>query len=113
VQARIGDLDLKSPENGKAKYWIDVERNLWEGGWYTATEETAPTNGHRLQMTRGTSAVGDKKKHGEIGGEVVDGRGIGPTGEPIEVLIERERDEGGLDEDIQPRDINITSWCRL
>ena len=112
VQARIGDLDLKSPGNGKAKYWIDVERKLLEGGWYTATENHH-TNGHRPQVTRKASAVGDKRKHGEVEGKIVDGRRIEPTGEPIEVLIERERDEKGLDEDIKPEETSTVSWCRL
>ncbi|KAF8455909.1 inositol-pentakisphosphate 2-kinase-domain-containing protein [Terfezia claveryi] len=113
VQARIGDLDLKSPENGKAKYWIDVENKLCEGGWYTATEKTRHTNGHRPQVTRKASVAGDKRKHGEVEGEIVDGRKIGPTGESIEVLIERERDEEGLDEDIKPEETGTVSWCRL
>lgn len=34
VQAKMGDLDLKSPENGKAKHLIDIERKLIDEGWY-------------------------------------------------------------------------------
>jgi len=39
VEARIGDLDMKSPEGGKADYWRALERSLIDGGWYTGTEE--------------------------------------------------------------------------
>ncbi|KAF8420505.1 inositol-pentakisphosphate 2-kinase-domain-containing protein [Tirmania nivea] len=113
VQVRIGDLDIKSPRNGKAKYWIDVERKLCEGGWYTATEEIRRSNGQRPQVTMKVSAIGDKRKHGEVEGEIIDGRRIGPTGESIEVLIERERGEEGLDEDITPEETGTVSWCRL
>ena len=41
VQARIGDLDLKSPKNGKAKQWIGTERKLTDEGWYAGTESVA------------------------------------------------------------------------
>ena len=37
----MGDLDLKSPEGGKAEYWRRTERRLIDGGWYTATEKAA------------------------------------------------------------------------
>jgi inositol-pentakisphosphate 2-kinase len=37
VEARIGDLDLKSPD--KAQYWKDTENTLIEEGWYTGTEK--------------------------------------------------------------------------
>jgi len=48
-----------------------------------------------------------------VEGEIIDGRRLGPTGESIEVLIERERDEEGLDEDIKPEETGTVSWCRL
>jgi inositol-pentakisphosphate 2-kinase len=35
-EARIGDLDLKSPD--KAEYWKSVERPLIEEGWYLGLE---------------------------------------------------------------------------
>ena len=50
-------------------------------------------------MTRKVSSVGDKRKHAEVEGEIVDGRRVGPTGEPVEIVIERERDEEGLVQD--------------
>jgi inositol-pentakisphosphate 2-kinase len=36
IEARIGDLDLKSPS--KAQYWKDTENALINEGWYTGTE---------------------------------------------------------------------------
>lgn len=48
VEARLGDLDLKSGE-GKVGYWRGLERRLVEGGWYTATEkETTAVVGERF-----------------------------------------------------------------
>lgn len=38
IDARLGDLDLKTGER-KAEYWRGLERELIEGGWYTATEK--------------------------------------------------------------------------
>ena len=37
IDARLGDLDLKTGE-GKAEYWRSLERQLIEGRWYTAIE---------------------------------------------------------------------------
>jgi inositol-pentakisphosphate 2-kinase len=37
IEARIGDLDLKSPD--KAQYWKDTENALIEEGWYTGAEK--------------------------------------------------------------------------
>jgi inositol-pentakisphosphate 2-kinase len=36
AEARIGDLDLKSPD--KAGYWKETERALIDEGWYAGTE---------------------------------------------------------------------------
>jgi inositol-pentakisphosphate 2-kinase len=36
VEARLGDLDVKSAEKGGA--WKRQERELIEGGWYTGSE---------------------------------------------------------------------------
>lgn len=38
VEARIGDLDMKSKNGGKAVYWRDTEAALVDGGWYQGTE---------------------------------------------------------------------------
>ena len=40
IEARIGDLDLKSAD--KAEHWGDIERSLVDGGWYeTGRDEEA------------------------------------------------------------------------
>ena len=38
IDARLGDLDLKTGK-GKVEYWRGLERQLIDGGWYTATEK--------------------------------------------------------------------------
>lgn len=38
IEARLGDLDLKSSAGEKAEYWRSLERSLIDGGWYTGTE---------------------------------------------------------------------------
>lgn len=40
VDAKVGDLDLKGGEGGRAVYWRDVERRLRMGGWYTGKGAT-------------------------------------------------------------------------
>ncbi|KAH9224189.1 inositol-pentakisphosphate 2-kinase [Leptodontidium sp. 2 PMI_412] len=42
VEARIGDLDVKSPD--KLAYWQEIERALVEEGWYAGTEEARGEN---------------------------------------------------------------------
>ncbi|KAL8690799.1 MAG: hypothetical protein Q9218_003848 [Villophora microphyllina] len=37
IEARLGDLDLKTPNGNKAEYWKETERQLIDEGWYTAT----------------------------------------------------------------------------
>jgi inositol-pentakisphosphate 2-kinase len=39
IEARLGDLDLKSSAGQKAEYWRTLERSLIDGGWYTGTEK--------------------------------------------------------------------------
>lgn len=39
VEARMGDLDRKTKENEKGRYWKDIEAGLVDGGWYQATEK--------------------------------------------------------------------------
>ena len=106
----------KSPENGKAKYWIDAEKKLREGGWYAGTEQKSKVNGYRPPVIRKASSVGDKRKHAEVEGEIADGRKIGSTGEPVEVLVERERDEEGLGGEVVDGEIGVIDagnarWC--
>ena len=35
MEARLGDLDMKSSGEGKGEYWRKMERVLIEEGWYT------------------------------------------------------------------------------
>lgn len=35
IDCKIGDLDLKGGEGGRAVYWRDIERRLRMGGWYS------------------------------------------------------------------------------
>jgi inositol-pentakisphosphate 2-kinase len=34
IECKVGDLDLKTGDGGRAVYWRDVERRLRKGGWY-------------------------------------------------------------------------------
>ncbi|KAL8732082.1 MAG: hypothetical protein Q9166_003036 [cf. Caloplaca sp. 2 TL-2023] len=45
IEARLGDLDLKTPDGGKGQYWKEVEQQLIDEGWYTATEKTPAPEG--------------------------------------------------------------------
>lgn len=38
IEARLGDLDLKSGRGEKGEYWRGTERRLIEEGWYMGTE---------------------------------------------------------------------------
>lgn len=49
IGARLGDLDLKTGK-GKAEYWRGLERQLTEGGWYTATEKGNPAGENPCQL---------------------------------------------------------------
>ncbi|KAL9039880.1 MAG: hypothetical protein Q9214_004698 [Letrouitia sp. 1 TL-2023] len=39
IEARLGDLDVKSPSGGKAEYWKKTEQQLIDEGWYTCTKQ--------------------------------------------------------------------------
>ncbi|KAL8646190.1 MAG: hypothetical protein Q9226_006973 [Calogaya cf. arnoldii] len=45
IEARLGDLDLKTPDGGKGDYWRNTEQQLIDEGWYTATEKTPAPKG--------------------------------------------------------------------
>lgn len=45
VEAKVGDLDLKTGAAGKWEYWESVEKTLMEGGWYGGSEEGAEEKG--------------------------------------------------------------------
>lgn len=49
IDARLGDLDLKSGK-GKAEYWRGLERQLIHGGWYTATENEKTVGENLCQL---------------------------------------------------------------
>lgn len=38
IEARLGDLDMKTGAGGKAQYWLDLEHQLITQGWYTGTD---------------------------------------------------------------------------
>ncbi|KAI4220514.1 MAG: hypothetical protein L6R36_007569 [Xanthoria steineri] len=48
IEARLGDLDLKTPDGGKGEYWKKTEQQLIDEGWYTATEKTPAPKGRCL-----------------------------------------------------------------
>ncbi|RAO70548.1 uncharacterized protein BHQ10_006560 [Talaromyces amestolkiae] len=46
IDIRLGDLDLKSAANGKAEYWLNIEKRLIDEGWYMGTQTSqAATEG--------------------------------------------------------------------
>lgn len=47
--ARLGDLDIKKPKEGKLKYWKDVEQRLIDGGWYEGREVRKVRTNCRLE----------------------------------------------------------------
>lgn len=51
VEARIGDLDLKSKD--KKQYWQDTEKALIDGGWYQGLEEDKQPLTCQLSRSRG------------------------------------------------------------
>jgi len=38
IQAKLGDLDIKVPDNDKIAHWRGLESRLIVEGWYTARE---------------------------------------------------------------------------
>jgi inositol-pentakisphosphate 2-kinase len=58
IEARIGDLDLKSSD--KAQYWKDTETALIEEGWYTGTEKEEDHQPLTCQLSRNVAdAMGE------------------------------------------------------
>lgn len=51
IEARIGDLDVKSPR--KAEYWKEIERALIDEGWYLGTEKEEDTQPLTCSLSRG------------------------------------------------------------
>ncbi|KAL1967339.1 hypothetical protein VTN77DRAFT_3385 [Rasamsonia byssochlamydoides] len=52
VEVRLGDLDLKSAAGGKAQYWLDIENQLIQEGWYTGEKSCQSHNECALQGAR-------------------------------------------------------------
>ncbi|KAL8829137.1 MAG: hypothetical protein Q9191_002188 [Dirinaria sp. TL-2023a] len=52
VDARLGDLDQKSSEGGKAEYWVNTERRLIDEGWYTHEEEECGNHENLCYLAR-------------------------------------------------------------
>ncbi|KAK6524310.1 Inositol-pentakisphosphate 2-kinase, variant 2 [Orbilia ellipsospora] len=51
IQARLGDFDVKSGDGGKSDYWVKLETELIEDGWYSGTEKgDFPWNAEGLQV---------------------------------------------------------------
>lgn len=55
VEIRLGDLDLKTGAGGKAKYWLDVEKQLISEGWYLGSKTCSHISDCALQGSRGHS----------------------------------------------------------
>ena len=55
IEARFGDLDLKTPNGGKAEYWKRLENKLIDEGWYTGTEERPNPNGNSCLLRADTT----------------------------------------------------------
>ncbi len=51
IEARLGDLDLKTSNGKKAEYWRSLERQLIEGGWYRATEKDNVAHENLCQLS--------------------------------------------------------------
>lgn len=44
IEAKLGDLDSKTPDAGKLNYWRSLERTLIQEGWYTGEEIQKQSN---------------------------------------------------------------------
>ncbi|KAL6716811.1 Inositol-pentakisphosphate 2-kinase [Lecanora helva] len=51
IEARLGDLDLKTSSGKKAEYWRSLESQLIDGGWYKATEEGNTSQENLCQLS--------------------------------------------------------------
>ena len=51
VEARLGDLDLKTSGGKKAEYWRSLERRLIDEGWYSATEKDKSAGENFCQLS--------------------------------------------------------------
>lgn len=51
IEARLGDLDLKTSSGKKAEYWRSLEKRLIDEGWYTATEKVKAVHENFCQFS--------------------------------------------------------------
>lgn len=51
IEARLGDLDLKTSSGRKAEYWRNLERRLIDEGWYGATEKDSAQHENFCQLS--------------------------------------------------------------
>ena len=51
IEARLGDLDLKTSSGKKAEYWRSLERRLIDEGWYRATEKAEIAQENLCQLS--------------------------------------------------------------
>lgn len=57
IEARLGDLDLKTSKGQKAEYWRSLERRLIDEGWYTEMEKQLDANGHVCELEAMSTAI--------------------------------------------------------
>lgn len=51
IEARLGDLDLKTSYGKKAEYWRNLEKQLVDEGWYRATEKGSSAHENLCQLS--------------------------------------------------------------
>lgn len=51
IEARLGDLDLKTSSGRKAEYWRNLEMRLIDEGWYGATEKDSGQHENFCQLS--------------------------------------------------------------
>ncbi|EED14925.1 conserved hypothetical protein [Talaromyces stipitatus ATCC 10500] len=52
IDIRVGDLDLKSAANGKAEYWLNIERRLIDERWYMGQRESQSVTEKECALSR-------------------------------------------------------------
>jgi inositol-pentakisphosphate 2-kinase len=52
VEVRLADLDLKTAAGGKARYWLDIENQLIQEGWYAGMRSCQSHSECALQGAR-------------------------------------------------------------
>lgn len=52
IDIRLGDLDLKSAANGKAEYWLSIEKKLIDEGWYIGTQSSQVASDGECALSR-------------------------------------------------------------